>query len=361
MGLPAYMLAMDTRYSTVYRAPMTGDETDSPLDVPGDQVDLRILTFRNGVLPRDWQMSFEMARALTSRIAAVSVFNMRILLDRPSRHVDIVHIHSPMYAGVAAYAKLRGIPTVLTFHGTDFFRVRDSAMLRRIIAPVDQILCVSEQFVDELRRLIPTKRIAPVYNGVDGDLFSPSMAPPTGRRHRIVAVGNLRWYKDHLRLIAAFAELASENPEWELAIAGEGELRSQLEKSARDLGVHHRVRFLGSLPHRELARLLAESAVYAMSSVTEGLPKALLEAMASGCACVATDVGECQSVLGDAGLIVQPDDTPSLVRALGSLLSSAELRTRLSQAAVKRSQGYTWDAYRDRHYRIYLELLGMSA
>ena len=53
------------------------------------------------------------------------------------------------------------------------------------------------------------------------------------------------------------------------------------------------------------------SKIFAMSSVTEGLPKVLLEAMASGCACVATDVGECRGAVADAGLIVAPQDAPA--------------------------------------------------
>ena len=356
MGLPAYMLAADTRYSTVYRAPAVRREP--PLEAPGEQVDLRLFPFPTRPLPQEWRISPGMVDALMRRAATAAIFNTRVLLDGAARKVDLVHIHSPMYVGVAAYAKLRGIPTVLTFHGTDFFRVQGSSLLRRFLAPIDQILCVSDLFVSELKRLLPKKKIDPVYNGVDSDRFSPSLAPPEGRLSRIIAVGNLSWYKDHRRLIAAFAELAETYPEWELAIAGEGELRSELEQVASDAGLSKRVRFMGTLSHEELAKEVAASEVFAMSSVTEGLPKALLEAMASGCACVATDVGECRSVLGDAGLIAPPEDTPSIASALDSLLSSAELRRKLGQRAVERARTYTWQAYRDRHLRIYQNLLG---
>ena len=283
--------------------------------------------------------------------------DLGVLLDAEARRADVVHIHSPMYAGVAAYAKLRGTPTVLTIHGTDFLRLRESRYLRATLSPIDRVLCVADRFVNELATMLPSKPVSAVYNGVDIERFSPSHAPADGRSKRVISVGSLRWHKDHLRLIEAFAAVAARHAAWELVIVGDGELRGELERDIAAAGLQGRVKLLGNLPQDRVARELADSEVFALSSVTEGLPKVLLEAMASGCACVATDVGECSATVAGTGLIVPRQDTAALAAALDSLMSDSDLRRTLGARATARAQEFTWQAYRDRHFDIYKGLL----
>ncbi len=359
VGLPGYMLAADERYDTIYRAPLPGGG-EVPLEPPGDRVNLQFVPFGDRAMPQNRRLSLGTAIATSRRIAAVSSLSARVLLDRTARRVDLVHIHSPMWSAVAAYAKLRGRATVITVHGTDFARLRGSAILRRLLTPIDRILCVSDLFTRELAQLLPKKSVETVYNGVDTRLFSPSVQPASGKRRQIIAVGSLRWHKDHTTLITAFSKVAAASPEWSLAIVGVGELRSELDRTVAELGLQKSVRFLGALSHQVLAEELASSEIFALSSVTEGLPKVLLEAMASGCACVATDVGECSAVLGDAGLIVPAREPRLFADALSSLIASANLRKTYGARAEKTAQQFTWDAYRDRHYNIYRRLLGLE-
>ena len=179
MGLPAYELAADERYHTVYRAPAS-DRHEVPRPAPNEDVDLSFVPFPNSAMPTGGRSVLAAAGAVSRRVAAIAGLTGRVLFDTEARRADLVHIHSPMYAGVAAYARLRRTPTVLTIHGTDFLRLRDSRLLRRTLSPIDRVLCVSDRFVNELAELLPSKRICPVYNGVDVDRFSPSHAP--GRR-----------------------------------------------------------------------------------------------------------------------------------------------------------------------------------
>lgn len=356
MGLPAYELAADSRYHTIYRAP-TLDRREEPQPAPTEDVDLRFVPFPNPTMPADGRSLRTMALATSRRLAAVAGFTARVLLDSEARRADVVHIHSPMYAGVAAYAKLRGTPTVLTIHGTDFLRLRESPYLRATLSPIDRVLCVADWFVNELAMMLPSKPVSAVFNGVDIERFSRSHAPTSGRRKRIISVGSLRWHKDHGRLIEAFAAVAGRHTDWELIIVDDGELRGELEHAIAAAGIQGRAKLLGNLPQDCVARELAGSEVFALSSVTEGLPKVLLEAMASGCACVATDVGECGATVADTGLIVPPADTPALAEALDSLMSDFDLRRTLGDYAAARAQKFTWQAYRDRHFDIYKGLL----
>ena len=357
VGLPAYMLAGDKRYSTIYRAPLH-QNGDVPLDLPNKSVDLRFIPFNNRAMPEDRQLSRRTVMAFSHRISAVALLSMRLLIDKKASQVDLVHIHSPMYAAIAAYAKLRKISTVITIHGTDFIRLRDSRNLRRLLMPIDRILSVSDHFASELRTLFPEKIIETVYNGVDTALFSPSGGLTSERRNQIISVGSLRWHKDQQTLIMAFAQLAHKHANWDLVVVGEGELRQKLVQTAASYGLANRIRFPGTLSHEMLAKELSVSKIFALSSVTEGLPKALLEAMASGCACISTDVGECRAVLNDSGLIVDPRDPTSLAQALDSLIGSCSLVNTLGAKAINRAQNFTWQSYRDKHMAIYQSLLG---
>ncbi len=191
MGLPAYELAADRRYHTIYRAP-TLDRREEPQQAPSEDVDLRFVPFPNPTMPAGGRSLLATAGATSRRLAAVAGLTARVLLDAEARRADIVHIHSPMYAGVAAYAKLRGTPTVLTIHGTDFLRLRESRYLRAALSPIDRVLCVADRFVNELATMLPSKPVSAVYNGVDIERFSPSRAPAGGRRKRVISVGSLR-------------------------------------------------------------------------------------------------------------------------------------------------------------------------
>ena len=352
MGLATRELGRDGRWATFQVAPAP-EAGETPLAPEGPHLRLHFEAFHNPALPWDRGAGPRLAWAAAQRLRAMASFRRRVLRHAPWADLDLVHIHSPLYAGIAREARRRGIPAVLTVHGTDFHRLRSSRLLRRLLLPVDRILCVSDRFVEELRCLCPEIPVEAVYNGVDTETFRPGAE----RRKRILTAGTLRWQKDQACLIEAFARLTPWFPEWELWILGEGPLRAELEDRVRTLGLDGRVFLPGARSHGELARILGESAVFCLPSKTEGLPKALLEAMASGCACLATDTGECASVLGDSGRIVPPGDTEALRRGLEELLPSAGLRTRLGAAARRRAGDFSWPAYRDRHFRLYTSLL----
>ncbi len=110
----------------------------------------------------------------------------------------------------------------------------------------------------------------------------------------IVSLGHLRPEKAHARLLEAFAGAAL-GEGWALALAGDGPLRDELAERARVLGIAERVRFLGSVEEPE--SLLRAASVFALPSDTEQMPVALLEAMATGLPCIATDVGDVREIL----------------------------------------------------------------
>jgi glycosyltransferase involved in cell wall biosynthesis len=152
-------------------------------------------------------------------------------------------------------------------------------------------------------------------------------------------------------------------PDVQLLVVGHGERDDELRRQAESLGVGARVHFTGW--RDDLPRLHAAMDVFALPSRWEGLPYALLEALASGLPCVSTDVNGSRDVLaGDppCGLLVPREDPPALAAALTRLLDDAPLRQRLSALGPQRVRSaFTVDGMVDGLLALYRELLGRAA
>ena len=133
-------------------------------------------------------------------------------------------------------------------------------------------------------------------------------------------------------LLQSLSEILDLN--WQLTVAGEGPDRHFLEERARHLGISNRVNFLGEVPSSNVPKLLWDHDLFVLSSRYEGLPLSLLEAMASGLPCIASDVGSIREVLlhEETGLLVQPNNPIQLSEALRRMIKDVKLREKCSTA-----------------------------
>jgi glycosyltransferase involved in cell wall biosynthesis len=231
----------------------------------------------------------------------------------------------------------------------------------------ESVICVSEDLRQRcLECGVSPKRCALIENGIDTKEFSRRL--PTAeakrrlrvdpRRFVIGAVGRLSAEKGFDILIRAAHCLLAEGHDLELLIVGEGNEKSALEALMSDLGCRDRIRLLG---YRSDTRELYEAMdVFALSSLREGLPNVLLEAMAMTVPVVATRIAGIPRLIrdGENGLLVQSGDEGALCHALSALLRDAELRTRLSREGRRTIEaGYSFQARMDRIRALYDRLL----
>lgn len=157
------------------------------------------------------------------------------------------------------------------------------------------------------------------------------------RDRRIVSVGRLDANKNHEMMIRAFAALADRYPEYTLTIYGEGELREALQKLIGSVGLENRIFLPGVIP--DVADQIEKAALFLLTSYSEGISNALIEAMALGLPVITTDVpsGGTQELIrhGVNGLIIPAGDEKALENALDKLLSDKELADRLGMEAHK--------------------------
>jgi glycosyltransferase involved in cell wall biosynthesis len=206
------------------------------------------------------------------------------------------------------------------------------------------LVCISPQIAQEARAAgLPEARLLRIPNGVDLARFvdaTPAELPGPADAERVLFVGALRREKRIPDLVRAFAPVARARPRARLVLAGDGPEESKVRETARELGLADRVDLLGR--RSDVPSLLRRADAFVLTSESEGLSNALLEAMAAGAPIVATDIEGNRAVVEDEreALLVPLGDQAALGRALGRLLEDRALASGLASAARAKARGY---------------------
>lgn len=257
--------------------------------------------------------------------------------------VDIVQTHhlAPLIYS-ALPARLAGAYLVHVEHERfSYGNVKARRRLRLLAALCHRIVVVGGDIKDYLVRsaMIPASKVSVIGNGVDVKRYA---APPRLSRRecglpeegRLIGhVGRLAAAKDQATLLSAFKGVGAVYPDARLVVVGDGPLRSDLEELARALGIESRVTFLGL--RFDVPDLLPHFELFVLSSVNEGLPLAILEAMAAARPVLSTAVGEIPAVIDHrvTGLLVSPGDAKLLADGLTTLLERPEWAAELGRGA----------------------------
>lgn len=287
------------------------------------------------------------------------------------KQIDIVHAHIADYPTVAAilFSLFSRKPCLVTCHGIRT-RISGRKFLHRIfqlpfLYNVKGIFTVSGEIATLLIRKygIPKRKIFVVGNGYDGgiiqELAKPQLKAEIKRLKRIICVANMRPEKDHVTLLKGFREIAAKYPDIELHIIGDGPLRSQLELFCSENNLSSKVIFEGVKSHEEAVRAIAESTIFVLTSVEEGLPTVLVEAMALGKPVIATTVGGIPEIVKDGvnGILIPPRSPEHVAKALERLLTNSVLRRKLGKAAAESVKDYTWSKTAEKYEKIYYKVL----
>ena len=266
--------------------------------------------------------------------------------------IDVVHVHSPALAALARLPLrllVRPRPAIVyTEHNNWGSYGPVTRLLHRWTFRLDDAqLAVS----DDARASVPARLRERVEVLVHGVPLEPLREHLRGREAArrdlgigagevvILTVANLRLDKDYPTLLEA-ASLV-DDPRVRFLAVGQGPLEATIRERHRDLGLGDRFRLLGY--RDDVPRLLAAADVFAMSSVVEGYPVALMEAMAMGLPVVATAVGGVPAAVrhGQDGLLVPARDPSALAAAVQQLADDPERRARLAASAAERGTDYS--------------------
>lgn len=272
-----------------------------------------------------------------------------LVLAREVRDRGITHLHAHFASAPASVARLAAILAGVTYsftaHAKDIFHAGVSAAdLERKLADAAAAVTVSDFNLEHLTRTYGpcAARLRRIYNGLDLQRFA--FQPPRDRAPRVLAVGRLVEKKGFSTLIEACAVLAARGLTFSCEVIGEGELEGALRAQIACLGLEGRVVLAGPQPQRDVIQAMAGASVLAVPCVVgadgnrDGLPTVILEAMALGTPCAATDVTGIPEVIEDGrtGLLVAQQDASGLALAIERLITDSSLRVRLAEAARRR-------------------------
>lgn len=284
----------------------------------------------------------------------------------------VVHTHDVgtlFYTGPAA--RRAGVPLIVhTEHGRgDYPRLRRRLLGRLAGRYARPFYCLTEDMAAWVtsHRIVPPRKIRLIFNGIDTARFREPCDPGAIRRELgippgapvVGTVGRLSEIKRQDVLIRAFARIRGGVPDAHLILVGDGPLRQSLGELAGRLGLDARVHFAGFRPHS--APYLRAMDVFALTSRSEGMPQAALEAMVVGLPVVASRVGGLPELIdhGRTGFLVEPGDEPGLAEALLELLSDPGRSGRMGEAGRREVEAkHDIGRMADEYHRDYLELLG---
>ena len=281
---------------------------------------------------------------------------VRLLRERPQ--VVNIHFASPSVRYFIALAPWLGFRVAVTCHGSDVLRPlpHDAPHLAAVLTGADAVTVVSEDIAARLAQdgIAPSRPPLVIANGVDTGFWAPpaSRAAASALPH-LVALGRLEPVKGFDILIEAAALLHANGTPVRLTIIGEGSEREALAAQAARLGVEQAVTFAGRLAPPAIRDLFQAADLFVLSSRSEGMPLALMEAMASGLPVVAADVGGVARTAGGAAMLVPPESPQALAEAIASLLGDESECALSGEKARARALAFSVEA----GYAAYAALL----
>lgn len=254
-----------------------------------------------------------------------------------NQNIDLIHAHSTSFF-LAVIIKLLNRNIKLIWHdhygNSEFLERRKSLVLKICAKYFDYVLCVNKNLETWARNYLKKNKVSYLPNFTVDNKVSPQTKLKGSVGKRIVCLANLRPQKDHITLIKAFINVVKEYPEWTLHLVGKDfkDEYSFMVKNEIELNnLSNHILIYGSKP--DISNILAQCEIGLLSSRSEGLPIALLEYGMANLAVIATNVGECESVIKsrENGIVVKPNDVNELFEAIKYLIENEQERIQKSE------------------------------
>lgn len=281
----------------------------------------------------------------------VYFFNIYFYLKKKRIQISKIHLHSINYIFSAIILKkIFNVPLYLNFGGSEYYRLKKYRLLNLIIKNVDIIFTVSKSIFNELKPKF-IKKVVHTSNGIDKKVFN---CKKNKRKKQLIAVGNLRWQKNYLKMIEAFNIFFKTNKDYKLIIVGDGEEKQKIKHTIQKFNLKKQIILAGYKSQKKISYMLNESEVFLMSSLSEGMPKSLMEALACGTPVVVSDVGDCGFIAKGCGIVVKNyNDKKTFAKAIKSMISDKKKYKKYKLNCLTNSKNFSWKTYCDKVFNYY--------
>lgn len=283
------------------------------------------------------------------------------------QRVDFVQAYFAVPAGWVAWilSMTRGIPYGVYFGGSDIPGANPSRYrsLYPIITPLLKLIwrpavfrsVCSEGLATLGRQADPSVEFMVIPNGVETERFTP-VNRPENSKVRILFIGRLIPRKGLQRVIQVLPQVRTlVSRPFEVEVVGTGTYQNALDEQARNLGVSELIRYAGIVPYDQLEKSYQNADIFVLTSLSEGMPAVILEAMGCGLPIIASDVGGNNELVheGENGYLISGDDADLLAKRLVALIEDADLRKRMGSKSRELSEGYDWEKIMGMYDELY--------
>ncbi len=284
------------------------------------------------------------------------VFLLKSLPALISYKPEIVACHQSLTILQGIFAKYcLGSTFILHIHNnSEIVVMKNLWFLKVLVQRADLIFCLTKKMGRELEAVIPSvvEKIRYTSTGVNPVLFRELGKK---RNNQLIAIGYLRWQKGYTYLLEAVSCIFNQYPDYSLVIIGDGPEKEAIIDRIEELGISDKVNLAGIVTRQRVMELLNESKIFVMPSLSEGLPKVLLEALSCGTPAVITTGCNADGIIQDRGLLVKTRDPQAFAGAISKIIDNKELWQRFSENARTIVEEFSWEKVAQRVYYDYKE------
>ncbi|MCE9642750.1 MAG: glycosyltransferase family 4 protein [Candidatus Andersenbacteria bacterium] len=298
---------------------------------------------------KDYSSMIELVSFGISALAYSVFFTMKY-------KVDFVFAFFAVPAGWVAWvlSYLRGIPYGVYFGGSDIPNANPSRfkhvyplltpLLKTIWRRASFRSVCSEELRDLAKQADPETDFLCIPNGVETSRFAP-IDRPANPKVKILFIGRLIPRKGFHRVVRALPKVRSlVRVPFEVEVVGTGLYREELDMLAEELGVSDLIRYVGMVPYDQLEKSYQYADIFVLTSLSEGMPSVILEAMGCGLPVIASNVGGNNEIVheGENGYLIMGDNVEDLAEKLSKLIDDSDLRDRMGKKSREYALEYDW-------------------
>lgn len=285
--------------------------------------------------------------AVGSSIDHIAAVRADVIALKRAFAADLVHVNGlgAMDFFHLTTARVNPAPLLATLHGD--WGARGDAVAGQTLRAADWVVGCSTAILERARRIAPAIgfRSSVIPNAIE-TAGTPDIVHVTAPR--VLYIGRLADEKGPDVAIEAFAQVKRRIPDARLTVAGEGPMRADLERRARELGIHASIDFIGWVLPDRVMNVVNEHALLIMPSRQDSFPLVALEAGAMARPVVATRVGGLPEIVvpGETGMLVEADDAAALAGATAALLADPQASQRMGASARRRVEAlFSWEGH----------------
>ena len=284
------------------------------------------------------------------------------------RHqVDFVQAYFAVPAGWVAWLLnlTRRIPYAVYFGGSDIPNANPSRfkniyplitpLLRAIWRRAEFRTVCSQDLVRLAKAADPTTEFLCIPNGVDTKRFAP-ITRPANAKVKILFIGRLIPRKGFQRVVRALPRVRqlAKQP-FEVEVVGTGAAQTELDALAAQLGISDLIHYVGTVPYDKLEKSYQYADIFVLTSLSEGMPSVILEAMGCGLPIIASNVGGNNEIVkeGENGFLIEGDDVSHLAERMVELINNKELRVRMGERSYALASHYDWVEIMGQYDKLY--------